>query len=65
MVLLLCSFPVFIEVAPQIGDISILGVRLPWIMLGGIVYPLLIGAGWLFVRAADRNENEFVELVEH
>ncbi|MGU3432170.1 hypothetical protein ACNHUS_04060 [Actinomycetes bacterium M1A6_2h] len=64
VVVLLCSFPVFMAVLPNVGELTVGGVRLPWLVLGVVVYPVLLGAGWLFVRAADRNEREFTDLVE-
>jgi hypothetical protein len=64
VVILLCSFPVFMALLPEVGELTVAGVRLPWLVLGVVVYPVLLGAGWLFVRAAERNEREFTELVE-
>ena len=37
---------------------------LPWAVLGFGVYPALLVAGWWYVRQAERNEREFVELVD-
>ena len=31
--------------------------------LGVLVYPLLLGLGWVFVRRAERNERDFADLV--
>lgn len=42
----------------------VLGVPLPWILLGVVVYPFLCGIGWLYVRQAERAEADFSELVE-
>ena len=39
-----------------------------WVLVAGIlgllVYPALVAGGWLYVRLAERNEREFVDLVE-
>ncbi|GGG21989.1 membrane protein [Rhodococcoides trifolii] len=64
VVVLLCLFPVLMAVLPEVGELTVAGVRLPWLVLGIVVYPVLLGAGWLFVRVADRNEREFTDLVE-
>ena len=64
VVVLLCSFPLLMAVFPDVGALTVAGIRLPWLVLGIVVYPILLGAGWLFVRAADRNEREFTDLVE-
>jgi hypothetical protein len=41
----------------------VLGVPLPWLVLGLLVYPLLIALGWYTVRSAERTERHFLELV--
>ena len=33
-------------------------------MLGGLVYPFLFLLGWSYVRRAERNEQDFAELVD-
>lgn len=49
--------------APRFGELRLVGVPLPWIVLGVLVYPALIGVGWYTVRSAERNERAFIELV--
>ena len=39
------------------------GVPLPWVLLGVLVYPWLITLGWAFVRRAERHEHDFADLV--
>lgn len=41
----------------------VLGVPLPWVVLGALVYPALIGLGWYTVRTAERTERDFLDLV--
>ena len=41
----------------------VLGVPLPWLLLGVVVYPFLVLLGWLYVRRAERNERDFADLV--
>ena len=45
------------------ASVHVLGVPLPWLVLGVLVYPALIGLGWYTVRSAERTERHFVELV--
>ena len=40
------------------------GQWLPWLILGFVVYPCLLMGAWWYVRQAERNEREFVELVD-
>src|SRR4051812_31427844 len=44
---------------PGWRDISVIGIRLPWVLVGFAVYPVLVACGALAVRAAERNEREF------
>ncbi|WP_433193408.1 hypothetical protein ACQP1G_32240 [Nocardia sp. CA-107356] len=63
MVLLLCSLPLLFRLG-SVGSFIVLGVRLPWLLLGVAVYPVLYGVGRLYVRLAERNEQDFLELAE-
>ncbi|HEV7206198.1 MAG TPA: hypothetical protein VGN18_16450 [Jatrophihabitans sp.] len=49
--------------APGLDRIRLLGIPLPWLVLGALVYPVLIGLGWYAVRTAERNERAFAALV--
>lgn len=44
---------------PVLGDIQLLGLPLPWWVLGVGMYPLIIVAGMLYNRAAARNEQRY------
>ena len=43
---------------------EVLGMPLSWVLLAFAVYPLLFLLGWLYVRAAERNERDFSDVVE-
>ncbi|WP_024804110.1 hypothetical protein [Nocardia sp. BMG51109] len=62
-VLVLSSLPLLFRLGES-GSLVVLGIRLPWLLLGVAAYPLLFVAGWVFVRRADRNENDFLDLAE-
>ena len=61
---LLGGLPLVTALVPQLSDVRLMGVPLPWLLLGVAVYPLLLLGGWLYVRQAERNERDFVELVQ-
>jgi hypothetical protein len=63
MILVLCSLPVLFRVG-SLGSCMVFGLRLPWLLLGFVVYPVLYVAGRLYVRLAERNEQDFLELAE-
>ena len=55
--------PVVFRLLP-LDHVHVLGVPLPWLVLGVLVYPwLLLLAVW-YVRRAEHNEAAFVDLVE-
>ncbi|NUR73492.1 MAG: hypothetical protein HOU81_21955 [Hamadaea sp.] len=56
------SLPLLFSLAPSFGEVRIAGFRLPWLLLGFLAYPFLIGVGVAFVRLADRNETDFAAL---
>jgi hypothetical protein len=58
------SLPLVFAYVPAVGELSVLGLRLPWLVLGFAVYPFMLGVGWMYVRLADRNEQNFVNVVE-
>lgn len=61
---ILFSIPLVAYLIPAFGDLTLVGVRLPWIVLGILVYPLLGGVGWIYIRQAEEIEKQFVELVD-
>ncbi|MGH3780665.1 MAG: hypothetical protein ACRDRO_08570 [Pseudonocardiaceae bacterium] len=50
---------------PSVGTINILGLRLPWLLLGFAVYPFFVAVAWSYNRSADRNEQDFADMVEN
>jgi hypothetical protein len=62
--LLLGGLPLLFAAVPLTRDAVVLGLPLPWLTLGVLVYPVLLLAGWVHVRLAERTERDFVELVE-
>ena len=56
------GLPLLFATAPQTRQWELLGVPLPWLALGLLVYPALIGTGWWYVRQAERTEARFAEL---
>ena len=60
----LLGLPALFATHPGLADYRILGLPLPWLLLGGAVYPMLVLLGLLYVRQAERNERDFVEFIE-
>jgi hypothetical protein len=58
------SLPLLFWLAPGLSEVRLLGFPLPWLLLGIAVYPFLVLIGWRYVRAAERNEEGFTDLVD-
>ncbi|GAA3393795.1 hypothetical protein [Cryptosporangium minutisporangium] len=58
------SLPLLFALFPGLAEVTVFGIRLPWLLLGVAAYPLFVVAGWIYTRGAERNERDFVELVE-
>ena len=58
------GLPLLFRVVPSLTRVELLGMPLPWVLLGFLVYPFLVCVGWFYLRAAERNEHDFTEVVE-
>ena len=57
------ALPLLFAVAPRVGEVKVLGVNLPWVLLGVLAFPFLVGVGWAYVRWAERNEQDFIAVI--
>ena len=64
-VIVLGAIPVAFLLVPSLGTMTILGFRLPWLLLGLAVYPFFVVVAWAYNRGAERNEQDFAEMVEN
>ncbi|MFI6758115.1 hypothetical protein ACIBF5_03080 [Micromonospora sp. NPDC050417] len=58
------GLPLMFAIAPAAGAVKLFGVNLPWLLLGVCAFPFLVGIGWAYVRLAERNEQDFTDLVQ-
>ena len=49
---------------PMLITTSVLGIKLNWLVLAVLSYPLLYGVGRLYVLLAEQGEREFVRVVD-
>lgn len=56
--------PLVFALIPATGSAELFGVRVPWLILGGGIYPVLLLIGWLYVRGAERIEADYQDFVE-
>ena len=58
------GLPLLFAFAPALARFRLFGVALPWLLLGVVAYPLLFVTGAAYVHLAERNEQEFTDLIE-
>ncbi len=58
------AIPLLNAAFPELGAVTVLGMRLNWLVLAVLVYPLLYGVGRLYVRLAEQAERDFVGVVD-
>ena len=61
---LLGGLPLLLAVSPQVRQAKVLGMSLPWLLLGVAMYPLLLAGGILYVRLAERNERDWADMAD-
>lgn len=59
VILLLGTLPIIFAIFPALSELRVLGLQLPWLLLGVLAYPLLYVVGRLHVRQAERIEDDF------
>jgi hypothetical protein len=62
--LLLAGLPVVFATWPELVRVQVVGMPLPWVLLALAVYPFLLVLAWAYVRAAERNERDFADVVQ-
>lgn len=58
------GLPLLLTTDPALARAHLLGIGLPWVLMGAGIPLLLVAVGWWYVRAVEHAEREFVELVE-
>ena len=64
VVVVFVALPALFFFLPQLSEITVAGVRLPWLVLGVAPFPLLFGIGYWYNHMAERQERDFVAMVE-
>lgn len=59
------GLPLLFALAPELGAVRVVGVPLPWLLLGAVAYPTIGLTAWWYVRSAERAERDFADLVTH
>lgn len=63
-VVLFGGLPLAFYLSPTFANAVVFGVRLPWLLLGVLPFPLLFAIGLAYNRLAERHEKDFVKIVD-
>ncbi|HZI97048.1 MAG TPA: hypothetical protein VFD41_05930, partial [Actinomycetales bacterium] len=55
------GLPLLFALAPELGAVRVVGVPLPWLLLGAVAYPTIGLTAWWYVRSAERAERDFAD----
>ena len=58
------AIPLLNAVFPDLAAVTVFGMRLNWLVLAVLVYPLLYGIGRVYVRLAEQGERDVVGVVD-
>lgn len=58
------GLPLWFWLLPRLDEVTVLGIPLAWGLLAFAVYPFLVVLAVVYVRAAERNERDFADVVE-
>ncbi|CAN5744805.1 hypothetical protein BH09ACT8_BH09ACT8_37250 [soil metagenome] len=57
------AIPLLGNAFPALEALTVFGIRVNWLILGVLLYPLFYGVGRLFVRLAEQSERDFIGIV--
>lgn len=60
----LVALPALFTYVPSIAAARVFGVSVPWLILGALVYPALVGVGIWHNKLAERNEKDFIDSLD-
>jgi hypothetical protein len=65
VVLVLVPLPALFYLVSSFSSLKLIGVPLPWLILGVVPFPLLFAVGLWYNRLAERHERAFVDMIEN
>lgn len=64
LAVVLVGLPLVFAVVPATRSLQVVGLPLPWVVLGVLLYPTMVGLAAWFDRHAGRLERRFTEVME-
>jgi len=63
VVCIIVAIPLLGNAFPAFEQLTVAGIKINWLILGVLLYPLFYGVGWLYVRIAEQSERDFMGIV--
>lgn len=63
-VVVVCAVGGILVLTATLPDLTVLGMRLNWLLLAILAFPMLYAVGSLYVRLAEQAERDFVRVVD-
>jgi hypothetical protein len=60
----LLGLPALFFFVPDLAEVAVAGVQLPWLAVGVAPFPLMFGIAYWYNSVAERHERDFVAMVE-
>ncbi len=64
LLVVVVAIPLLAVLVPSVAETTLFGIRITWLVLGLLAYPVLYLTGLLFVRLAEHAERDFMSLVD-
>ena len=60
----MAALPLLNSAFPELAAVTVFGMRLNWLIMAVLVYPVMYGVGRLFIRLAEQGERDFMGVVD-
>jgi len=60
----MAALPLLNSAFPELAAVTVFGMRLNWLIMAILVYPVMYGVGRLFIRLAEQGERDFMGVVD-
>ncbi|GAC01135.1 MULTISPECIES: hypothetical protein [Gordonia] len=64
LLVVVVAIPLLAVLLPNVAETTVFGIRITWLVLGLLAYPVLYLTGLLYVRLAEHAERDFMSLVD-
>ncbi|MEU4669855.1 hypothetical protein AB0F91_18185 [Amycolatopsis sp. NPDC023774] len=65
VLVVLGAMPVLFYLLPAVARFTVIGIPIPWLVLGLLPFPFLFAVGLWYNRLAERHERDFVDMIEN